>query len=690
MQNHRGIISLDLSSNNIGAETLGRFLQIIQNHPTITSLNLNGNNIGIGGVQAIIDALRDNTSITSLRLSDNNIGNEGAVILAEFLQNHPTITSVNLSDNNIGIGGVRAIIDALRDNTSITSLNLNNNDIGDDGAATLAEFLQNHPIITSIYLSRNHIGEEGIRALTETLRYNTVITSLELYDGFLFRETYQEMANMVRDNARLAIAMQQPLSRETMEQISEILQRSDEIRTQTILQRVQEVYGQRSDRVVTVLEKIIEGHSSEREILHLILEQSTNLIEEFTLSWIANALGNKVFPFSDFFERLTITKQPPIKGCFSAVIYEFLGIEEIIQLYEYQQDQSSILNQHILSPDYEYDDQDINTIMGLRVEELRQQGSIIGQVLTVNAVSAENTEMLRTSLTYAMGEGIDEGTRILIPLNIGENHWVGMAVHILGNNTATISLMDSLDHQNAAYENIYQNAYSTIAHVLWDVAHIEAVNIEVINVPRQAYGSNDCGPETIENLMNYVSPEANQEYHRAHHVRLLNAQHNIQSETVLNENGMLEVHPHSYNEKVHISNIEISEHLCQTLPDNQNNVSLKPYDEGTSTPRLIIENSECYASSYSQDNISSGKNLLETPVSKEKVDTPRSGVDYREQHNSVPNQDSVPQWRDSTGGLLSSVEGTRKCPPNVRPKTSQKERLFLTIIVSHFNLLNKL
>ena len=32
----------------------------------------------------------------------------------------------------------------------------------------------------------------------------------------------------------------------------------------------------------------------------------------------------------------------------------------------------------------------------------------------------------------------------------------------------------------------------------------------------------------------------------------------------------------------------------------------------------------------------------------------------------------------------------RKCTPNVRPKTSQKERLFLTIIVSHFNLLNKL
>ena len=73
----------------------------------LTSLDLISNEIGAEGAKAIAASL---TGLTSLNLGNNNIGAEGTKAIAALL---PGLTSLDLRGNNIGTEGAAALLDAL-------------------------------------------------------------------------------------------------------------------------------------------------------------------------------------------------------------------------------------------------------------------------------------------------------------------------------------------------------------------------------------------------------------------------------------------------------------------------------------------------------------------------------------------------------------------------------------------------
>ncbi len=165
LQSLTGLTSLDLWSNNIGADGARAIAASLTG---LTSLNLGDSNIGADGARAVAESL---TGLTSLNLSGNNIGADGARAIAASLTG---LTSLNLSGNNIGDDGARAVAASL---IGLTSLNLGGNNIGDDGARAIAESLIG---LTSLDLWSNNIGADGARAIAESL---IGLTSLALWSN---------------------------------------------------------------------------------------------------------------------------------------------------------------------------------------------------------------------------------------------------------------------------------------------------------------------------------------------------------------------------------------------------------------------------------------------------------------------------------------------------------------------------
>ncbi|MGA7384200.1 MAG: COR domain-containing protein, partial [Methylocella sp.] len=99
----KGLTSLDLSDNGIGAEGAKAIAASLKG---LTSLNLWNNGIGAEGAKAIAASLK---GLTSLDLWNNSIGDAGAKAIAASLKG---LTSLDLSDNGIGAEGAKALLDA--------------------------------------------------------------------------------------------------------------------------------------------------------------------------------------------------------------------------------------------------------------------------------------------------------------------------------------------------------------------------------------------------------------------------------------------------------------------------------------------------------------------------------------------------------------------------------------------------
>ena len=56
--------------------------------------------------------MKVNTSLTSINLSTNNIGAEGAKTIGEALKVNTSLTRIGLNTNNIGTEGAKAIGEA--------------------------------------------------------------------------------------------------------------------------------------------------------------------------------------------------------------------------------------------------------------------------------------------------------------------------------------------------------------------------------------------------------------------------------------------------------------------------------------------------------------------------------------------------------------------------------------------------
>jgi Ran GTPase-activating protein (RanGAP) involved in mRNA processing and transport len=158
--------------------------------------------------EAISSLSRNSSSLTSLDLASDEIGANGARALAAALRVNSTLSSLNLRSNDIEDDGARALAAALQDNSSLTSLNLGSNDIADDGGRALAAALQVNSSLTSLDLEENAIGDDGAQALATALRVNSTFTYLDLDDNeredefqYLLKLNRSGLRNLVKNES---------------------------------------------------------------------------------------------------------------------------------------------------------------------------------------------------------------------------------------------------------------------------------------------------------------------------------------------------------------------------------------------------------------------------------------------------------------------------------------------------------
>jgi Ran GTPase-activating protein (RanGAP) involved in mRNA processing and transport len=146
----------------LGDEGACLLTSAIANVNTIVSLDLTSNQIGSAGGAFIFTALKDNQSIIDLNLSSaeglarNTLGPAGVKPLAKVLQINQFLTFLNLAGNFIGDTGLGYICQGIQggNNKGLKVMNLTLNDISDEGIELFREALP-HSAVTDINLSRN-------------------------------------------------------------------------------------------------------------------------------------------------------------------------------------------------------------------------------------------------------------------------------------------------------------------------------------------------------------------------------------------------------------------------------------------------------------------------------------------------------------------------------------------------------
>ena len=101
------LVSLNISSNNIGHEGSNYFFLSMKNHPSLTAIDLSN-----------ID-----------HIHKNMIGSKGCINLTKYLQENNVVSILNLSGNGIKYDGFDYISDGMMNSKSMVSLNLSRNEI---------------------------------------------------------------------------------------------------------------------------------------------------------------------------------------------------------------------------------------------------------------------------------------------------------------------------------------------------------------------------------------------------------------------------------------------------------------------------------------------------------------------------------------------------------------------------------
>ena len=189
------------------------------------------------------------------------------------------------------------------------------------------------------------------------------------------------------------------------------------------------------------------------------------------------------------------------------IINEFVGRSEIARL-------SAMENQYMLSPGYQYDDADVNRIMNLRIEELRNMGVALPNIAITPAVSANiNADEVLTMYFNDAINSLDDNLqnnpqlanqaeRIMIPLNLHGNHWVGLDIRI-ENQQAEITVMDSLNSDPKNVSPELKNVITRLREML-EARGIKPGMTVNQNVAQQRPGTQDCGPYMGEQLYEYL------------------------------------------------------------------------------------------------------------------------------------------------------------------------------------------
>lgn len=185
---NKGIVLLDLTSNDISSEGTSRIFELLRNHRSLTSLNLgsveglNRNRVGVPGAISLARLLRMNNILTHLNISGTLLGNEGLLHLTEGLKNNKNLLSLNIG-NNLLTGSIEKFLETLA-GSRLLELGLNGNKLGNQGAEELANLIAGKygdpPMLIKLDLSRISASSKGVSVLFDHLAKNRPLSSLNL------------------------------------------------------------------------------------------------------------------------------------------------------------------------------------------------------------------------------------------------------------------------------------------------------------------------------------------------------------------------------------------------------------------------------------------------------------------------------------------------------------------------------
>lgn len=173
--------ALEANSNNSGRNSNTRYDEETYEERGLRSINLTCNRIGAQGVQALCDVLKFHRTIEVLSCGKNELLPEGGAYVAYLLKSNYRLRWIDLQDNQIGPAAASLLAEQLtEDNRTLEYIDLSYNDIGQQGAHDLADALMKNESLQHCLLDGNQIDSPGAISLANALNYNLTLTSLSL------------------------------------------------------------------------------------------------------------------------------------------------------------------------------------------------------------------------------------------------------------------------------------------------------------------------------------------------------------------------------------------------------------------------------------------------------------------------------------------------------------------------------
>ena len=151
---------LDLSFNACQSETDFLFVsELISKCPSLTSISLTGNTISPTSMRILVKAIRRHPKLRILNLSSCQIGDESMNILSLCFKYNHNITHLDLRCNSISADGIDALLFAVKSGAcqNIQKLDLSYNPIGELGVFALAGVIENNQLPSLTELSLNQV-----------------------------------------------------------------------------------------------------------------------------------------------------------------------------------------------------------------------------------------------------------------------------------------------------------------------------------------------------------------------------------------------------------------------------------------------------------------------------------------------------------------------------------------------------
>ncbi|EGG16096.1 leucine-rich repeat-containing protein [Cavenderia fasciculata] len=163
--------SLDISSNNLTATSIGELCQALTSNKYIKYLKLENNGIGDSGAEKLANVIKNNgCSLKGLYLSDCQITSKGCSILALALESNTLIATLHLNSNPIGNEGISQLVKSLYSNSSIKSISCFFCSISDVGATRVIEYLEAHKkSISNLNIKGNKISPDNQEKINKLL-----------------------------------------------------------------------------------------------------------------------------------------------------------------------------------------------------------------------------------------------------------------------------------------------------------------------------------------------------------------------------------------------------------------------------------------------------------------------------------------------------------------------------------------